>query len=397
MRDEVMFTSESVTEGHPDKLCDQISDAVVDQFLIQDPYARIRVECAVSSAILFIAANFASIAKVDLAHVARKVIKEIGYNQPDFNPTGCSILTAPRALPIDRNDQFNTYTLTDEEIDRIAVKNQVTLFGFACDQTPVFMPLPIYLAHRLSQRLTEVRKEMTLPYLSPDGKVQVGISYRKGRPHRVHSVTVTANQQEKGKPGIRKLRGDIREAVIQPVFEAEGLPLTRSTKIHVNPDGAHLGGPTRHSGLSGRKNAIDTYGEYCRHSGKALSGKDPLRIDRVGAYAARHAAKNVVAAGLAEQCEVMLSYSIGQTRPVSLQVSTFGTGKLPDLALSQLLERHFDFRLAAILRRFDLRRLPALIPGGFYKTLAAYGHFGRTDVDLPWEAVDAADALAEDA
>jgi len=393
MREEVMFTSESVTEGHPDKLCDQISDAVVDQFLIQDPYARIRVECAVSSAILFIAANFASIAKVDLAHAARKIIKQIGYDQLDFNPSGCSILTAPKALPIDKSYAFSTQALTDAEIDRIPAKNQVTLFGFACNQSPMLMPLPIYLAHHLARQLAEVRKQLILPYLSPDGKVQVGITYRDGLPYRVHSVTVTAHQLEIRKPGIRALRSDIREAVILPVLEREGMPVNRRTRIHVNPDGLHLGGPTLHSGLSGRKNAIDTYGEYSRHSGKALSGKDPMRIDRIGAYAARHAAKNIVAAGLADQCEVMLSYSIGQTKPVSLQVSTYGTGKIPDNALSQMAVRHFDFRLAGILKRFDLRRLPASRPGGFFRQLAAYGHFGRTDLDLPWEATDKAEAL----
>jgi S-adenosylmethionine synthetase len=390
----VMFTSESVTEGHPDKLCDQIADAIVDQFLIQDPYARIRVECAVSSAILFIAANFASLATVDLAGVARKVIKRIGYNQPDFNPTSCSILTAPRSLARKKRMEFEINNLTDKAINKIVVKNQVTLFGFACNQTPVLMPLPLYLAQKLAFRLTQVRKNMHLPYLSPDGKVQVGVTYKDGQPSSIHGVTVTANQQTKKKPSLKTLRGDVLEAVIKPVFENEPLGLTRKTKIHVNPDGAHLGGPTRHSGLSGRKNAIDTYGEYSRHSGKALSGKDPLRIDRIGAYAARYAAKNVVAAGLADQCEIMLSYSIGQTGPVSLQVQTFGTGNLSDKRIAKLLQAHFDFRLAGILKQFDLRRLPAESSQGFFERLAAYGHFGRTDMDLPWEKTDKAKDLA---
>jgi S-adenosylmethionine synthetase len=256
------------------------------------------------------------------------------------------------------------------------------------------MPLPIHLAQKLAMQLTKVRKQMQLPYLSPDGKVQVGVTFIDGQPKSIHSVTITANQQNKSKPSLKTLRGDVLEAVVKPVFKNEPLGLARKTKIHVNPDGAHLGGPTRHSGLSGRKNAIDTYGEYSRHSGKALSGKDPLRIDRIGAYAARYAAKNVVAAGLANQCEIMLSYSIGQTGPVSLQVQTFGTGKVSDKRIAKILQAHFDFRLAGILKQFDLRRLPAESPKGFFERLAAYGHFGRTDMDLPWEKTDKAKGLA---
>ena len=396
MHKRVMFTSESVTEGHPDKMCDQIADAVVDQFLVQDPFSRIRVECAVSSAILFIAANFSSKAVVDLAGVARKVIKRIGYNQADFNPTSCSILTAPQAQSLKKRMTFDTGSISDRGIDKVTGKNQVTLFGYACNQSPVLMPLPIYLAQKLAMQLTLTRKQMHLPYLSPDGKVQVGVTYKDNQPKGIHSVTITANQLTKKKPSLKKLRADVLEAVIKPVFAEAPLKLTTKTKIHINPDGAHKGGPTKHGGLSGRKNAIDTYGEYARHSGKALSGKDPLRIDRIGAYAARYAAKNVVAAGLADICEIMLSYSIGQTRPVSLQVQTFGTGKVPDEHIAQLLPRHFDFRLAGILKQFDLRRLPAESPKGFFEQLASYGHFGRTDMDLPWEETDKAEELAGD-
>jgi S-adenosylmethionine synthetase len=391
-----MFTSESVTEGHPDKMCDQIADAVVDQFLVQDPYSRIRVECAVSSAILFIAANFSSKAVVDLAGVARKVIKRIGYSQADFNPASCSILTAPQAQSLKKRMAFETDSISDRAIDRMTSKNQVTLFGFACNQSPVLMPLPIYLAHKLAIQLAQARKQMHLPYLSPDGKVQVGVTFKDNRPSGIHSVTITANQLTKKKPTLKALRADVLEAVIKPVFKETPLKPTTKTKIHINPDGAHKGGPTKHSGLSGRKNAIDTYGEYSRHSGKALSGKDPLRIDRIGAYAARYAAKNVVAAGLADTCEIMLSYSIGQTRPVSLQVQTFGSGKKADERIAQILPRHFDFRLAGILKQFDLRRLPAESPKGFFERLASYGHFGRTDMDLPWEKTDKAEALAGD-
>jgi S-adenosylmethionine synthetase len=392
-----IFTSDSVTEGHPDKLCDQISDAIVDFFLSQDPQARVRAECAVSSAIVFIAARFRSKIKMDFSRIARKVIKRIGYEQEDFNDKICSILTTPNALPIDAKDLFNEQSLTDQEIAKIPARNQVTVFGFACDHTPALLPYPIWLAHRLARQLTAVRRIKSLPYLMPDGKVQVGVEFKARQPRRIHSVTVTANQRDFKKPSQRRLRSDIREQVVIPVFADEPVQPDRRTKINVNPDGPYLGGPTHHSGLTGRKNAIDTYGEFSRHSGKALSGKDPLRIDRIGAYAARYAAKNVVAAGLATECEILLSYSIGTTQPVSLQVQTFGTGQIADKEIARLIQNHFDFRLAAILRDLNLRHLPALAGGRFYQILAAYGHFGRTDIDLPWEKTDRAEALRDDA
>jgi S-adenosylmethionine synthetase len=388
-----IFTSESVTEGHPDKLCDQISDAIVDFFLSQDPQARIRAECAVSSAIIFIAARYRSKVKTDFSRIARKVIQRIGYEHEDFNERICSILTTPNVMPILAKDQFDEKRLTDKEIDKIPARNQVTVFGFACDHTPTLLPYPIWLAHRVARQLTAVRRIQALPYLMPDGKVQVGIEFKERQPKRIHSVTVTANQQDYKKPSLRQLRADIREHVIMPVFEEELLRPDRRTKIIVNPEGPFLGGPTHHSGLTGRKNAIDTYGEFSRHSGKALSGKDPLRIDRIGAYAARHAAKNVVAAGLATECEILLSYSIGATQPVSLQVFTFGTGKIEDKEIARLVRDHFDFRLAAILRDLNLRHLPAMAGGRFYQELAAYGHFGRTDMELPWEKTDRAEIL----
>jgi S-adenosylmethionine synthetase len=388
-----MLTSESVTEGHPDKLCDQISDAIVDHFLKQDPRAQVRAECAVSSAIIFIAARFASEATVDFAHVARKVIKRIGYDQPDFNAQICSILSAPQALPVDKSGQFDEEKLTEAQIKRIAAKNQVTLFGFACDQTPALMPLPIWFAHQLARQLSAVRSDKTLPYLMPDGKVQLGVEYKDRRPKRIHAVTITASQKKPNRPGPKKLRGDILDTVIVPVFKNEKSKPDAKTRIFVNPDGPYLGGPMHHSGLTGRKSGVDTYGEYARHSGDALSGKDPMRIDRVGAYAARYAAKNVVAAGLAAECEVMLSYSIGLTQPVSLQVQTYGTGKIPDAKIEALLKKHFEFRLAGILRQFKLRYLPGKHLDGFYQKLAAYGHFGRNDLELPWEQTDKAELL----
>jgi S-adenosylmethionine synthetase len=390
----MMFTSESVTEGHPDKLCDQISDAIVDHFLKQDPYARVRAECAVSSAIIFIAARFASSAKVDFAYLARKVIRKIGYDQPDFNDKICSILSAPQELKADKTSQFDEEKLTEKKIDKIAAKNQVTLFGFACDHTSVLMPLPIWLSNKLARQLTLVRREKVLPYLQPDGKVQVGVAFKDRKPKQIHSVTISTSQNDPGKPGSKKLHQDILERVINPVFKDESIRPDKRTRIFINPDGPYLGGPTHHSGLTGRKSAVDTYGEYARHSGDALSGKDPLRIDRVGAYAARYAAKNVVAAGLASECEIMLSYSIGLTRPVSLQVQTFGTGKIPESRIVKLLTDKFDFRLAGILKQFKLRQLPLQHLDGFFQKLAAYGHFGRTDMDLPWEATDRAEDLA---
>ena len=271
------------------------------------------------------------------------------------------------------------------------------MFGYACDHTAVMLPLPIWLAHKLARQLTAVRRLKILPYLMPDGKIQVGVEFRDRRPARIHSVTVTADQASLDTPPLEKLRQDIREAVILPVFEDEPIRPDRLTHLNLNPDGPFQGGPIHHSGLTGRKNAIDTYGEYSRHSGKALSGKDPMRIDRIGAYAARHAAKNVIAAGLAAECEVLLSYSIGVTEPVSLQVQTFGTGRISDDAITSLVAAHFDFRLAAILRNFDLRHLPAKHRGRFYQLLAAYGHFGRTDLELPWERTDYAEVIKADA
>jgi S-adenosylmethionine synthetase len=389
-----MFTSESVTEGHPDKLCDQISDAIVDHFLRQDPYARVRVECAVSSAIIFIAARFASSGKVDFAHLARKVIQKIGYDQPDFNDKICSILSAPQELAVDTSSRFDEDELTEEKIEKIAAKNQVTLFGFACDHTPVLMPLPIWLANKLARQLTDVRKNKILPYLQPDGKVQVGVAFQDRKPKGIYSVTIAASQSSPDRPGPKRLHQEILENVITPVFKDESIRPDKHSRIFINPDGPYLGGPTHHSGLTGRKSAVDTYGEYARHSGDALSGKDPLRIDRIGAYAARYAAKNVVAAGLASECEVMLSYSIGLTQPVSLQVQTFGTAKIPEARIADLLAENFEFRLAGILRQFKLRQLPVKHLDGFYQKLAAYGHFGRTDMDLPWEATDKAKVLA---
>lgn len=389
MKKDFMFTSESVTEGHPDKLCDQISDAIVDRFLQQDPYARVITECAVATGIVFIAARFEPNANVDFTNIARQVIDQVGYDQSEFNGKTCSILTSLRELPRDEKRFFDEKKLSEEEIEQIPVKNLVNVFGFACNQTSVLMPRPIWLAHKLARQLETVKLKNVLPYLSPDGKTQVGIEYRDHKPYRIHSIGVIASQNSPSKPNLKQLQDDIRETVIDSVFQDEEIRPDEKTRIFINPDGpVIIGGPSVHSGLTGRKNDVDTYGEYAKHSGSALSGKDPIRIDRVGAYAARYAAKNVVAANLADECEVQLSYSIGLSRPVSVQVETFGTGKIPDEEINTLLEKHFDFRLAGIIRQFNLRFLPSLTKGGFYKKLAAYGHFGRTDINLPWEETD---------
>ncbi|MBD2413735.1 methionine adenosyltransferase [Nostoc calcicola FACHB-389] len=394
MKKDFMFTSESVTEGHPDKLCDQISDAIVDRFLQQDPYSRVITECAVSTGIVFIAARFEPNTNVDFTNIARQVIEQVGYDHKEFNGKTCSILTSLRELPFEQQHLFDENSLSDTEIEKITVNNQVTVFGFACNQTSTLMPLPIWLAHKLARQISEVRCQQILPYLTPDGKTQVGVEYKNRRPYRIHSITVIASQNKASKPELQQLQDDIRETVIAPVFQNEEIKPDAQTRIFINPDGPFIrGGPAVHSGLTGRKNAIDTYGEYSKHSGSALSGKDPIRIDRIGAYIARYAAKNIVAAKLADECEVQLSYSIGLSRPVSVQVETFGTGKIADEQITNLLEKHFDFRLAGIIKQFNLRYLPSLNKGGFYRKLAAYGHVGRIDIEIPWEKLDKVDVF----
>ncbi|WP_026100536.1 methionine adenosyltransferase [Fortiea contorta] len=394
MKKDFMFTSESVTEGHPDKLCDQISDAIVDRFLQQDQYARVITECAVSTGIVFIAARFEPNANVDFTNIARQVIEQVGYEQSEFNGKTCSILTSLRELSPEPHRLFKEANLTNAEIEQITVNNQATVFGFACNQTSAFMPLPIWLAHKLARQISHVRRHNILPYLTPDGKTQVGVEYRNRRPHRIHSITVIASQNKPSKPDLKQLQHDIKENVIYPIFADEDIKPDAQTRIFINPDGAFIkGGPAVHAGLTGRKNAIDTYGEYSKHSGSALSGKDPIRIDRIGAYAARYAAKNIVAAQLADECEVQLSYSIGLSRPVSIQVETFGTGKISDEEITAILDKHFDFRLAGIIKQFNLRNLPSQTEGGFYRKLAAYGHVGRMDLELPWEKIDKIDVF----
>jgi len=398
MKKSFVFVSESVTEGHPDKLCDQISDAIVDRFLQQDPFSKVRAECSVFTNIVFIAASFLSNAIVDFPNVARRLISQVGYEDNPFNAETCSIITSIKELKGQKNS-LDENELSDAEMDKIVAHDQATVFGFACNQTPAYMPLPIWLAHKLARRLTSIRVKRIVTYLAPDGKTQIGIEYKDGRPYRIHSITIIAAQNKsisEGGPDLMKLRDDIMIHVITPAFQDEEIKPDNKTNIFINPEGPIIfGGPVVHSGLTGRKNAVDTYGEYARHSGSALSGKDPLRIDRIGAYAARYAAKNVVAAGLADECEVQLSYSIGLPGPVSVQVETFGTGRISDEKIEELVVRNFDFRVAAIIRKFNLRYLPSIIKGGFYRKLAAYGHVGRMDISLPWEMTDKAEMLKQ--
>ena len=394
MKEDFIFTSESVTAGHPDKLCDGVSDAIVDRFLQQDPFSKIIVESVVATGILFIAARFSSSATVDLPGVARQVVLEAGYQNEGFNPKTCSVMTSLNELPRDERTGRDEQEMNDEEIERIAVDNQATVFGFACSQTPALMPLPIWLAHKLARRLATVRAAGDLPYLTPDGKTQVAVEYRHRRARRIHGLTLIAALKAGQQPKRKQLHDDLMDHVVKPAFRDEPVHPDHATRIFINPFGPVLvGGPALHAGLTGRKTGVDTYGEYARQSGSALSGKDPSRIDRVGAYIARYAAKNVVRAGLASECEIQLSYSIGLARPVSTQVETFGTGRIPDSEIAARVARAIDFRLAGIIRQFDLRHLPRRSEHGFYQRLAAYGHVGRLDLEVPWEATDRVEAL----
>ncbi len=395
MKQDFLFTSESATDGHPDKLCDQIADAIIDRVLQQDRLARVEAESAVSTGILFVAARFTTGVSIDVPEVARDVIRQIGYEGEDFNARTCAVMTSLGEIIEGPSVAIDEMMLAEDELDRIAARHMANVFGFACNHTEVLLPLPIWLAHKLARRLATVRQDRHMRYLAPDGKTQVAVEFRAGRPHRIHSLTVVTSQRTAASPPLAQLREDLMERVVAPTFAEEAIRPDASTRIYINPDGPLVaGGPTLHSGLTGRKNAMDTYGEYARHSESALSGKDPTRIDRVGAYAARHAAKSVVAAGLADECEVQLSYTIGQSRPVSIQVDTRGTGRIADEDLSERVMRCFDFRPAAIVRAFKLRELPARYKVGFFRRLAAYGHMGRTDFEVPWEITDKAKLLA---
>jgi S-adenosylmethionine synthetase len=388
MRHEAIFTSESVTAGHPDKLCDQISDATVDAYLQQDVAARIDVECAVSTGVLFIAARFAAQASVDVPALARHVSAGVGYAGESFDARSCSILTSFVQLP---DSQRKAAGRDGSE----AAQEQVNAFGFACDETPALMPMPIWLAHRLARALAAARGG-ELDWLQPDGKTQVAVEYKDGRPRRVHAITLTAATSDEP-PRAAVLEEAMRELVVARAFRDERLRPDRDTELHINPGGPYLiGGPSKHSGLTGRKTGIDTYGEYARQSGAALSGKDPSRIDRIGAYAARFAARNIVASGLAGACEVHLAYAIGSAKPISVWVNTFDSGRIPDEDIRERLLKVVDFRPGAIEHRFGLRERAARSgDAGFFRQLAVYGQVGRLDLELPWEQTTVAKALAE--
>ncbi len=384
-----MFTSESVTEGHPDKLSDQISDAIVDEFLRQDPFSQVVAECALSTGIVFIAVKFFSQAHVNIPDLARQVIRAVGYQESQFNAENCTILTSISEISKANHSWHPEQALKEKNFDQLKATEHLTLFGFACDQTPQLMPLPIMIAHALTRRMDELRKIGELPYLSPDGKTQVGVEYQNGVAKRIHSLSMIAGINEGMIVEDKKIFDELKSAVVDRVCESFEVKPDKRTRVSINPTLPFLtlGGPGVHSGLTGRKTAIDTYGSFARQSSSALSGKDPFRIERTGTYAARYAAKNIVAAGLASECEVILSYSAGLSKPVSVAVRTFGRGSRSDQEISKLLSVQFDFRLGAILADFDLHNLPKKFNKDIYKNLACYGQLGRSDIEVPWEAL----------
>jgi S-adenosylmethionine synthetase len=391
---DIIFTSESVTPGHPDKLCDQVSDAAIDAFLRQDPRARATVECAIATGVLFIAARFAAEASVDLPGLARAVLSGAGYVGDGFDARSCSILTNLTQLP-ESDRSLDVEEPDGDALGKASAQEQANVFGFACSETDWLMPLPISLAHGLARALADARAA-EVPWLGPDAKTQVAVRYRDGRPVAIHNITLTVAAAGAA-PAETKIAAALRSLVIDRVFADAKPGIDTDTAVYVNAgDPSLTGGPSGHAGLTGRKNGIDTYGEYARQSGAALSGKDPSRVDRIGAYAARYAAKNVVAAGLAERCEVHLAYAIGQTQPISVSVDTYDTGKAADDAIAERLIRSIDFRPLAIAQHFRLRERSARAgQKGFFRPLAVYGHVGRPDLDLPWEQTDLADALRE--
>ena len=410
-----LFTSESVTEGHPDKVCDQISDAILDEFLTKYPQSRVAAETTVTTGMALVCGEITADCYVDIPSVVRSTIKNIGYIGKEgggFDYKTCAVLTSIDEQSVDiaggvnkalesRNDNADTST---SETDDIGAGDQGIMFGFACNETPELMPLPISLAHKLSYRLAQVRKQGILSYLRPDGKSQVTVEYVDGKPARIDTVLISTQHDpeingETDNAKIQEIiRKDITAFVIDEVFAHETIKLSADTKILVNPSGRFVvGGPQGDAGLTGRKIIVDTYGGYSRHGGGAFSGKDPTKVDRSAAYAARWVAKNIVAAGLADKCEIELAYAIGVAEPVSIMVDTFGTGKISDDEISALVAKNFDLRPAAIIKQFDLRGLPAKNGGKFYQLLAAYGHMGRTDIDVPWERTDKAAALKSQA
>jgi S-adenosylmethionine synthetase len=389
----LLFSSESVTEGHPDKICDQLSDAVLDACLEQDPASRVACEVATKTGFVMFLGEVTTQAQLNYDEMARRIITEIGYDDGakgiDGNTCGVLVAVARQsgdiAMGVNRSLEVKSGEVSEEEVNAIGAGDQGMMFGYACNETPVLMPMPIYLAHRLTRRLAEVRKDGTLPWLRPDGKAQVTVEYSYGRPRRVDTVLVSA--QHAPEISQAEIHASLREIVILPVLPPE--MIDQQLKVFVNPTGRFvIGGPLGDSGVTGRKIIVDTYGGMGRHGGGCFSGKDPTKVDRSAAYAARWAAKNVVAAGLAERCEIQVAYAIGVSHPLSVMVETFGTGRIPDERISQLVSENFDLRPGAIIRDLQLRR-------PIYRQVANYGHFGRDDLDLTWERTDKAARLRQ--
>ena len=390
--EKLLFTSESVTEGHPDKMCDAISDAILDALMEQDPMSRVACETATTTGLVLVMGEITTKAYVDIQKIVRDTIREIGYTRGKygFDADTCGVITAideqsgDIAMGVDKALEAKEHKMTDDQIEAIGAGDQGMMFGFATNETEEYMPYPIALAHKLARQLTKIRKDGTLPYLRPDGKTQVTVEYdENGKPARLDAVVLSTQHD----PDVtqEQIHEDIKKYVFDEVLPAE--MVDADTKFFVNPTGRFvIGGPHGDSGLTGRKIIVDTYGGYARHGGGAFSGKDCTKVDRSAAYAARYAAKNIVAAGLADKCEIQLSYAIGVAQPTSVMVDTFGTGKLSDEKITEIVRENFDLRPAGIIKMLDLRR-------PIYKQTAAYGHFGRNDLDLPWEKLDKVDAL----
>ena len=386
------FTSESVTEGHPDKICDQISDAILDELLKQDPNSRVACETSCTTGLVFVMGEISTQGYVDIQKVVRDTVREIGYDRAKygFDADTCGVMVAideqsqDIALGVDKALEAKEDQMSDEELEAIGAGDQGLMFGYATNETPELMPYPISMAHKLSLKLTEVRKNGTLPYLRPDGKTQVTVEYdENGKPVRIDTVVLST--QHSADVTQEQIHEDIKKYVFEPVLPAD--MIDDDTKYFINPTGRFvIGGPHGDSGLTGRKIIVDTYGGYARHGGGAFSGKDPTKVDRSASYAARYVAKNIVAAGLADKCEIQLSYAIGVARPTSVMIDTFGTGKLSDEKIVEIVRENFDLRPAGIIKMLDLRR-------PIYKQTAAYGHFGRTDINVPWEQTDMVDKL----
>ena len=406
-----LFTSESVTEGHPDKVCDQISDAILDEFLTKDSHSRVAAETTATTGMVLVCGEITSNCYVDIPQIVRSTVKNIGYEGTSgggFDYNTCAVLTSIDEQSVDIaggvNKAFETRSenadTSSSETESLGAGDQGIMFGYACNETPEYMPLPISLAHKLSYRLAQVRKDGLLNYLRPDGKSQVSVEYEEGKPVRIDTVLLSTQHAEtiNGISDNSKvqeiIKNDLKKMVIDYVFETESIKLDSQTKILINPSGRFvIGGPQGDTGLTGRKIIVDTYGGYSRHGGGAFSGKDPTKVDRSAAYASRYVAKNIVAAGLAEKCEIELAYAIGVAEPVSIFVDTLGTGRISDDEISEIIRKDFDLRPASIIKQFDLRNLPAKNGGKFYQRLAAYGHMGRTDIDVPWEHLDKVDCL----